>query len=256
MTALLTLHELSKRRYDAPDRYLFQGVSADLAQGQRTALIGISGQGKSTLLRIMARLDTADGGDILYRGTSFSRWKPNDWRKQVCYVAQQPVMLPGSVEDNLQTVSRLNGTPFDRELAGRCMEALGLASTYWAKPASELSGGEKQRVALVRSLLLRPAVLLLDEVTASLDPGSKKAVEQLLNDWSQREGTANLWITHDLEQVKQASDRVWFMAEGRLLEQEDTQAFFACPRTDEARRFIAWQETESPENGKEEVPNV
>lgn len=214
MTVFLSIDQLSKRRHEAPDRYLFQGITAEVHRGQRVALLGVSGQGKTTLLRIIARLDAMDEGGLSLHGQPADNWKPQEWRAKVSYVAQQAVMLTGSVEDNLRTVSRLHGTPFDRELARTCMEALGLGALAWSKPASELSGGEKQRTALVRTLLARPDVLLLDEVTASLDPGSKRAVEQWLNAWSEREGTACVWITHDLEQAKQVSDRVWFMADG------------------------------------------
>lgn len=250
MTVILSLHQLAKRRQETPDRYLFQGITADVHRGQRVALLGASGQGKSTLLRIIARLEGLDEGSLSLHNQPANSWKPQEWRAKVSYVAQQAVMLAGSVEDNLLTVSRLRGTPFDRELALTCMAAVGLDALAWSKPASELSGGEKQRTALVRSLLGRPDVLLLDEVTASLDPGSKRAVEQWLNAWSEREGTACVWITHDLEQAKQVSDRVWFMAEGRLLEQRDTASFFLQPETEPARRFIEW-----PSDGKEE-PNV
>ncbi|MEB3090083.1 ATP-binding cassette domain-containing protein, partial [Parvimonas sp. M20] len=86
--------------------------------------------------------------------------------------------------------------PFDQQLARALFEQLHLEQVEWSKPAQQLSGGEKQRVALVRTLLLRPAVLLLDEVTASLDTRSKLATEQLLVDLHKQTGTTILWVTH------------------------------------------------------------
>ncbi|WP_272945292.1 ATP-binding cassette domain-containing protein [Paenibacillus gorillae] len=158
--------------------------------------------------------------------------------KKFSYVAQAPVMLAGTVEQNLRTASLLHGTPFDEQLARRCMAEAELGHLDWTKPAVELSGGEKQRTALVRSLLLRPSMLLLDETTSSLDPTSKEAVEQMLNRWAEREGAAMAWITHDMEQSRSVSDQIWFMGEGKLLERGDTKAFFQGPSTEQARRFI------------------
>ncbi|MFC4103219.1 ABC transporter ATP-binding protein [Paenibacillus xanthanilyticus] len=239
MTALLTMEELRKQRPDEPDRTLFSEMTAEIAAGDRVALLGGSGQGKSTLLRIFALLEAADGGRLLLDGKEARTYaEPREWRRQVCYVAQQPVMLPGSVEDNLRAASSLHGTPFDEALARRLMEAVGLADIGWRRAAADLSGGEKQRTALVRALLLKPRLLLLDEVTASLDPGSKDAVEALLDDWSAQEGAACLWVTHDLVQAAEHCRTVWFMAEGRLLEVAEADAFFREPATEQGRRFV------------------
>ncbi|EGL19483.1 MULTISPECIES: ATP-binding cassette domain-containing protein [unclassified Paenibacillus] len=239
MGTRLILHGISKKRHDRPSDYLFRDISGEVGEGERVAVIGTSGQGKTTLLRILARLDRPDEGELQLHGKNSDGWKPQEWRKKICYVAQQPVMLPGSVEENLQTVSRLHGTPFDRALAERYMAALGLEGLDWAKQGGDLSGGEKQRTALVRAMLLQPDVMLLDEVTASLDPGSKRAAERLLVDWSQSGGTSLVWITHDLEQAAQTSDFVWFMDEGRLMESARTGEFFGGPSTEQARRFIS-----------------
>ncbi|MCP3772169.1 ATP-binding cassette domain-containing protein [Paenibacillus sp. MZ04-78.2] len=241
MASVLSMEKLAKYRQRGGEGSfaLFSGMTAELEEGGMVALLGASGQGKSTLLRILAWLDAADEGELRLGGKPASAWKPQEWRTKVAYVAQQAVMLPGTVEDNLCTVSRLHRRPFDRALAARCMEALGLGGMAWSKPAGELSGGEKQRLALVRSLLLRPDVLLLDEVTASLDPHSRTATERLLREWNEREGTAQLWVTHDLEQARSVSRSVWFMAEGTLLENRETQDFFRAPDTEHGRRFIA-----------------
>ncbi|TYP70226.1 ABC transporter ATP-binding protein [Paenibacillus methanolicus] len=239
MTALLTIEGLRKQRPDEPDRSLFSDMTAEIAAGDRVALLGGSGQGKSTLLRIIALLEAADGGRLLLGGKEPRAYaEPKEWRRQACYVAQQPVMLPGSVEDNLRAASGLHGTPFDEALARRLMDAVGLADIGWRRAAADLSGGEKQRTALVRALLLKPRLLLLDEVTASLDPGSKDAVEALLDTWSAREGAACLWVTHDLDQAERQCRTVWFMAEGRLLEVAEADVFFRGPATEQGRRFV------------------
>jgi len=164
-----------------------------------------SGQGKSTLLRIIGMLDTADKGTVRFWGKHSSDWRPQDWRKKVSYVAQHAVMLPGSIEDNLRKVSFLHRQPFDRRLAAELMEKAGLSSIDWSKQAAQLSGGEKQRIALIRSLLLKPEVLLLDEITASLDVPSKLAVQEMLREWQYKTESTLLWVTHDVDQAKQMS---------------------------------------------------
>ncbi|WP_342744482.1 ABC transporter ATP-binding protein [Cohnella massiliensis] len=220
-------------------RLLFDRVSAAVEPADRIALLGVSGQGKSTLLRILARLDVMDAGELLLNGTSARAVDPRIWRKNVGYVAQHAVMLPGTVEDNLRTVSMLHGTPYDRGLAGRLLDRMGLGELDVRKQASDLSGGEKQRVSLIRSLLLRPKALLLDEITASLDRSGRENVELALQDWNRREGTALVWVTHDLEQARTVSQRTWFMAGGTLLEDAPTESFFREPRTAEGRMFAS-----------------
>ncbi|WP_338552383.1 ATP-binding cassette domain-containing protein [Paenibacillus sp. KS-LC4] len=239
MTPLLTLDNVSK--YRKPPEWIFEGITAQVQAGERIALLGASGQGKSTLLRIVSLLGELDAGTLLLKGRTSSEWKPEQWRRIVCYVAQTPSMLPGSVEHNLRAVSELQGKPFDEALARRCMEGVGLEHIEWSKEAESLSGGEKQRTALARALVLRSPLLLLDETTSSLDPKSKRQVEQFLREWCSKEGAAFIWITHDLEQARQISERIWFMAEGRLLEQSATEAFFTNPGSEQGRSFLESQ---------------
>ncbi|WP_410515191.1 ATP-binding cassette domain-containing protein [Paenibacillus sp. BR2-3] len=218
MEPILQFRKLSKSISGKLPRSLFTNAESAIFTADTISLLGPSGQGKSTLLRILALLDSPDTGELLLHGKAPSNYGFRSWRKAVTYVSQHSVMLPGSVEDNLKVVSSLHGTIFERELAMKCMTELGLESLDWGKPASELSGGEKQRVALVRSLLLRPNLLLLDEVTASLDKDSKLAAEKLLLDWNKGEGTGFLWITHDLEQAERVSSRCWQLSGGTLSE--------------------------------------
>jgi putative ABC transport system ATP-binding protein len=216
MNPILIMDSLQKR-HPAGDRpFLFSQVSSSIFPQDSIALTGASGQGKTTLLRVLGRLEQADGGSMTLHGRPAAEWQPAEWRKRVCYVAQTPVMLPTTVEDNLTIVSKLHQSKFERSLALRLMEQAGLAHIDWTKKASELSGGERQRLQLVRSLLLRAEIYLLDEVTSSLDARSKHDVERMLMAWSEKEGSALVWITHDAEQAASVGKRTWTLKDGTL----------------------------------------
>ena len=238
MSTLLTIDKLVKRIGLTEQRILFEHVNAEVDQGERIAILGASGQGKSTLLRILALLDIPDEGDLIWKGISYRDSDPRIWRTRMTYVAQQAVMLAGSVEDNLKTVHLLHRQPYDQDLARRLLTGMGLENLDIHKRAIDLSGGEKQRIALIRSMMLRPEVLLLDEVTASLDRTNARLVEEQLTRWSQQEGTSLVWVTHDQEQAQSFSTTTWFMGNQTLLERQPTAHFFDNPATDLVRQFI------------------
>jgi putative ABC transport system ATP-binding protein len=240
MSYILSIERL-KKVIDGGERpYLFTDVSSYIDESETIAVLGASGQGKSTLLRILALLDRHDEGNLLLHNKPSDEWQPKEWRMKVCYVSQHPVMLPGSVEDNLRTTSTLHCTTFDQPLAKSLMESMGLDHLDWKKSAADLSVGEKQRLSLIRSMMLRPEVFLLDEITASLDLHSKQAVEKVIKEWNRNEGTAMIWVTHDLEQARQNSKRVWFMGEGTLLEECETESFFSKSVNYGRKKFFAF----------------
>ncbi len=234
----LELINIGKKDFQKSASYLFKHVHASVKAPSIIHILGLSGQGKSTLLRMIGLLSSIDEGSILLQGRPTHEWLAVEWRSTISYVAQQAVMLPGSIEANLRAVSRIRQTSFEERYAQQLMELVGLEQLDWKKEAATLSGGEKQRVALVRSLLLRPQVLLLDEVTASLDIHSQHAVEELLTHLHREEGTTLLWVTHHLEQARQYGHRVWFMGENTLLEDTPTEIFFQSPQTETARHFL------------------
>ena len=183
---------------------LLVGLSLDLPAGERLALNGPSGCGKTTLLRGVAGLIDPAAGRVLLggRGPEDRGWPA--WRRRVVLLAQKPVVQPGSVESNLRlpfgfrSAGRLK---FPAEAARAMLDRLGVGSGRWDQEASSLSVGQQQRLAMIRALLLDPAVLLLDEPTSALDPEALEAVEDLLAERCDV-GLACLVVTHDRPQIE------------------------------------------------------
>ncbi|ELK43886.1 putative ABC transporter ATP-binding protein YjkB [Brevibacillus agri] len=238
MSTVMEIEALGKKVLSPSGHWLFHDLNAIIPEPAIIGILGKSGQGKSTLLRILGRLLPPDSGTVRLAQKEMTQWESGAWRMKVSYVAQQAIMLPGTVEDNLRTVSVLHQRSFDEKLARALCEQLHLEQVDWSKPADQLSGGEKQRLALIRTLLLQPDVLLLDEVTASLDTASKQATEQLLVDLHEQSGTTILWVTHDLEEARSRCQRIWFLAEHQLQADLPSHSFFHAPPTIQARDFL------------------
>ncbi len=197
---------------------LLQPLHFTLAPGDRVAITGPSGSGKSVLLRTLALLDAPHGGEIHWQGAPIVTAHIPAYRRQVCYIAQKPAVLDGSVEDNLRYPYSLKvhaKARFEREAVVRLLAKAGKPASFLDKQASELSGGEAQVMALVRALQLNPQVLLLDEPTAALDPASARQVEDLVDAWFSPE-RALIWVSHDPAQAERVSNRQHVMEAGRL----------------------------------------
>ena len=200
------------------------------------AVMGPNGAGKSLLLRLLNGLLAPSAGEILWNGM-----RPDaDVRRRQALVFQKPVLLRRSVRANVEFVLKL-GRERDRAdrraRADALLDLAGLADRA-RMPARRLSGGEQQRLALVCALANAPEVLLLDEPTASLDPASTAAIETLVAD-AVAAGTTALLVTHDAGQARRLADSVVFMANGRVTEHTTGEAFFAAPRSSEARDYLA-----------------
>ncbi|MBM6986645.1 ATP-binding cassette domain-containing protein [Lactobacillus delbrueckii subsp. lactis] len=198
----MALIELKQVSYRAGDQEILQDVSFAVEEGDYLTLTGPSGSGKSTTLKLIAGLISPNKGEIFYKGQNLDSLDLVQYRRQVSYCFQQPTLFDETVKDNL-------ALPF------AIRKQVDLPADYLDKKITTLSGGEKQRVALIRNLLFRPELLLLDEVTTGLDEESKQIVHQLIARVHQ-EGTTIVQVTHDQEELA-ASKQLLHMEKGGVL---------------------------------------
>ncbi|MBS1876195.1 MAG: ATP-binding cassette domain-containing protein [Acidobacteria bacterium] len=180
------------------------------------ALVGPSGSGKSSLLRLINRLDEPTGGRVLLDGRDYREIAPRELRRRVGMVMQRPYLFPGTVADNVRFGPAQRGlTVSDAEVDG-LLARVDLAG-FGARGVDRLSGGEAQRVSIARALANGPEALLLDEPTSALDEGRVEFVERLVGEMVRERGLVCLMVTHDREQARRMADRVLRMADGELV---------------------------------------
>lgn len=196
-----------------------------------TAIIGPSGSGKSSLLRLCNRLEAPSSGTIRYLGEDVAALDPIALRRRVSMVFQQPVSLGGTVADNLRQAD----PNLSQAAIAMTLERVGLSAEL-SRPDGDLSGGERQRLGLARSLINHPDVLLLDEVTSALDPSSAVRVEQLVNGLV-AQGIAAVWVTHDLDQLARVAQHVLVVIGGRVVQHGPVDQVLAAP-VPEVRGFL------------------
>jgi tungstate transport system ATP-binding protein len=208
----------------------------DISRGEILALVGPSGAGKSTLLRLLNFLEHPTAGALTYAGRPLNGSVPLDVRRQVTTVFQRPVLLHASVRENVAYGLALRGRR-DHGLVHDIIERVGLAGLAQAQ-AHTLSGGEMQRVALARALVIGPQVLLLDEPTANLDPHNVSLIEDIVRQHNRQYGTTVVLVTHNVFQAKRLAHRVGLLLAGKLVELEDTPAFFESPHDPRTLAFV------------------
>jgi putative ABC transport system ATP-binding protein len=214
------LFELEDVTTTRAGRVVFAGLRADLAEGA-TGIVGPSGVGKSTLLRLLNRLADPTAGTVRYRGRDLRENDVLALRRDVALVPQLPALLDGTVADNVLLGPRLAKRTCD--VAGS-LRLAGLDPTFASRRADALSVGEQQRVMLARTLALQPSVLLLDEPTAALDSTTTAAIEATLRDLRDRLALSFVLVTHDLDQAARLTDRVLVLEPHALSEAPATAA--------------------------------
>ncbi|MCR5181352.1 MAG: ABC transporter ATP-binding protein [Bacteroidaceae bacterium] len=200
---------------------VLKGIDLEIAKGEVVSIVGPSGAGKTTLLQIMGTLDSADAGTIVINGTDISRLKPNALARfrnqQIGFVFQFHQLLPEFTALENVMIPGLIGGRNRREVRQKAMELLemmGLGERGDHKP-SELSGGEKQRVAVARALINNPAVVMADEPSGSLDSVNKAELHRLFFELRERLGQTFVIVTHD-EELARTTDRIIHLIDGHI----------------------------------------
>jgi len=217
--------------YEHAGTPILADVDLTIDRGGRTFILGPNGSGKSTLLRILHGLIAPTQGTVTWNG---ARTRP----AQQAMVFQRPVLLRRSAEANLRyalALSGVRGAHAERRVAEALTE-VGLLDVA-KRSARVLSWGEQQRLAPARAWALDPAVLFLDEPTASLDPNATRAVEQIVSDIHAR-GTTIVMTTHNLAQAKRLAHDIVFLHAGRIAERTSAESFFRSPHSAEAAAYL------------------
>jgi putative ABC transport system ATP-binding protein len=202
--------------------WIVNDISLEVRRGELFGLVGPSGSGKSSLLRLLNRLDEPTHGTVFLEDQDYRQIAPQELRRRIGMVTQRPFLFPGDIAANLRFGPAQRGETLpDSEIAS-LLERVGLPG-FAARNVANLSGGEQQRVSLARALANRPEILLLDEPTSALDEQAKTGVEDLVRNLVSADGYTFVLVTHDREQARRVCDRVAIIEAGRLVQIGGTQ---------------------------------
>lgn len=196
-------------------RTLLHDISFQIHPGEILAVTGPSGAGKSTLLRLLNRLQDPSSGKIQLNGQDTRTLPPAELRRRVGFVMQRAYLFPGTVASNIAFGPVQHGIHLQPSALESMLEEVGLPG-YASRDAATLSGGEAQRVALLRTLANQPELLLLDEPTSALDAANRQSVEELILRLIRNHGLTCIWVTHSQEQARLA-DRVLQLEAGKVI---------------------------------------
>jgi len=216
------LVEFAGARFAPPGgRALVDGLTLAVAEGETLALIGPSGAGKTTALKLVNALLMPTGGEVRVGGRATTAWDPIQLRRRTGWVIQEVGLFPHlTVEQNVALVPELEGWPTPR-IGARVEEMLALvglpAAEYRTRRPHELSGGQRQRVGVARALAADPPLLLLDEPFGALDPITRRGLQREFRALQTRLRKTAVFVTHDLREATLVADRLALLADGRLI---------------------------------------
>jgi putative ABC transport system ATP-binding protein len=216
---------------------IIKNISSSFAKGKITTLVGPSGAGKTTLFRLCNRLISPDSGQIIINDKPIEEYDPIILRRKIGLALQSATMLSGSVYKNLSLPLTLKGETLPEADAKELLEDVSLGKDFLNRNINDLSGGQKQKVSIARTLVNHPNVLLLDEITSSLDRISQHDIEELIQKINQKYGTTIIWITHNLDQALSIGDYSWVMMAGEVIETGKSE-FLNNPKDERVKRFI------------------
>ncbi|TGD23513.1 ATP-binding cassette domain-containing protein [Companilactobacillus suantsaicola] len=204
MEKVFEVHDLS---YTAGDKEILKHINLEIEKGKYITVIGPSGSGKSTLMRILASMISATSGEVIFDGKRIETYEPTTYRQRVSYAFQQPTLFGKTVRENLNFPFEVRNLEFDEGKVKQYLKMVNLDESYIDKSVNDVSGGEKQRIALIRNLIFPPEVLITDEVTAGLDVENKTIVHEMLQQFNQQ-GVTILRVTHDESEIEASHDTI------------------------------------------------
>ncbi|MEM8629516.1 MAG: ATP-binding cassette domain-containing protein [Chlamydiota bacterium] len=220
-----------------------QGVSFSLKEGETLAIVGKSGSGKSTIASLLMQRFLPDAGQILVQGEDLhSSSSARLFRREMQMVFQDPTgaLNPHlSIQAILEEPRKILGLPRDLPYLHELLDLVHIPKSYLQKRPRECSGGELQRIAVIRSLSVQPKVLICDEVLASLDEPKKEQLVLLLQSLLQKHGLSCIFITHNLLWAKAIATRTAVLLEGKMLEIQETKELFAAPQHPYTRKLLS-----------------
>ena len=211
----MSLLELENVSFENDGETILENISVKIEPGDYISIVGPSGSGKSTFLKLCSHLISPTNGEITYRNKKFIDYNPTELRKTITYCFQTPYLFGITVMDNIKFPFTIRKLAFDKNRVDELFSLFHITTDFLSKDVANLSGGEKQRIALIRSLLFKPEILLLDEITSALDEDNTKIVETVIESLN-KEGVTVLFVTHDSEQSRKYANRLLTIERGKI----------------------------------------
>lgn len=212
--------------YEINSQMILKNITGKFYKGTITTIVGPSGSGKTTLLKMCNGLISPTKGEIIIQNKPIKQYNPITLRKTVGICLQSAPIIRGTVYENLSLPRTLHKKYLPIEEAKKLLLDVGLDESFLQHKADELSGGQRQKMSIARTLVNQPSVLLLDEITSALDPVSAMEIEQLIQLINKKYEVTVIWITHNIEQAKKVGNYTWFLKDGELLISDKTSFVF------------------------------
>ncbi len=237
------LIEVKGLRKSFGDNEVLKGIDTTVCEGEVIAIVGPSGCGKSTFLRSLNLLEVPTGGQILFEGVDITDKSVNinKMREKIGMVFQQFNLFPNmTIKENIMLAPvrlKIMSKEEASKKADELLKRIGLSDKADARP-SQLSGGQQQRIAIIRSLAMNPDVMLFDEPTSALDPEMVGEVLSLMKDLAES-GMTMMIVTHEMGFAREVADRVFFINDGVIQEENTPQEFFSNPKNPRLKEFLS-----------------